>query len=151
MVPLEWLSDLPILSFDEGENIIVEGTQPKRLYFLRNGKVEVESGGLRIAVIKSPGSVLGELSTVLGKPATATVTALEKADFHVADEPLDFLRGNPKIHLQVSRMLAFRLDAATRYLVDVKEQLEGCSDHVGMVDGVLDAIIHRDLKKKLAP
>ena len=105
---------------------------------------------IRVSLIKTPGSVLGELSLLLDIDATATVKALEDATLFVSENPLEYLKSHPELHLHVSKALAYRLNAATRYLVDVKEQLKGCSDHVGMVDGVLDAIIHKDLKKKIA-
>ena len=70
--------------------------------------------------------------------------------FNVAEDPEAYLADHPEVNLHVSKILAIRLEAAAQYLVDVKEQLQGVSDHVGMVDGVLDAILHRDLKKKMA-
>lgn len=146
----ESISALPESSFAPGEEIISEGGHPDRIYFLKSGRVEIVRHGIRVAVIKTPGSVLGELSALLETPATATVRALEPTVVASAPEPLDFLQTNPSVNLHVSRLLAHRLDAASQYLVDVKEQLKDCSDHVGMVDGVLDSIVHRDLKKKAA-
>ncbi|MEM6822296.1 MAG: cyclic nucleotide-binding domain-containing protein [Verrucomicrobiota bacterium] len=149
MFSLEWLTDLPIRSFHEGERIISEGTRSETLLFLKKGRVEVVREMTRVAVIRTQGSVIGELSILLNRPTTAEVFALEDTEFFVAEDPLDFLRKNPEVNLQVSRTLAYRLNAASEYLVDVKDQLNGCSDHVGMVDGVLGAILHRDLKRKV--
>ena len=39
--------------------------------------------------------------------------------------------------------LAERLDAATTYLVDLKRQFEGHSNHLGMVGEVLESLIHQ--------
>lgn len=149
MIPLEWIADLPLASYATGEEVITEGQSPGKIYFLKNGRVEVVRNGTRVALIKTPGSVLGEISVLLNIPATASVIALEETELRVADYPLDFLKENPEVHIHVSKALAYRLDAATKYLVDVKEQLQDCSDHVGLVDGVLDAIVHRDLKNKV--
>ena len=143
------LTHLPVASYSGGETIIAEGTRPGRLYFLKAGEIEVSRNGTRVALIRTAGSVLGEMSLLLEVPATATAIAREPSSLYIADDPLEFLKSHPEIHLEVSRMLAYRLDSASRYLVDVKEQLADCSDHVGMVDGVLDAILHRDLKGKL--
>ncbi len=147
---LESIADLPIAPFASGEVVIAEGSRPTKLYFLKSGRVEIVKGETRVAMIKTPGSVLGEMSLLLDTDATANVIALDTAEFYVADEPLEFLKAHPEVHVQVSKSLAYRLNAATQYLVDVKEQLKDCSDHVGMVDGVLDAILHRDLKKKVS-
>lgn len=143
------LNDLPPREFATGEHLMVEGEQHRSLLFLESGKVEVVRGGQRIAVIKVPGSVLGEMSFLLDRPATADVVAMEPTACRVAEEPLAFLRLHPEVTLEVATGLAMRLDAAARYLVDVKEQMSGISDHVGMVDSVLDKIVHRDLKRQL--
>ena len=143
------LSGLPIVTYAAGDTIIEEGSSPDKLFFLKEGKVSIVRSGTRVALIKTPGSVLGEMSLLLGVTATASAVAQDETTLHVTDAPLEFLKSNPEIHLQVSKALAYRLDSASRYLVDVKEQLADCSDHVGMVDGVLDAIIHNDLKNKV--
>lgn len=122
-----------------------------RLYFLLSGKVQVSRDDVRIAVIKTPGSVLGEMSVLLGVPSTASVVAMEESSFYIAEEPVSFLDAYPKVAIHMARGLAHRLDSATRYMVDVKTQLSGCSDHLGLVDGALDAITHRDLKDKATP
>ncbi|MEM0897613.1 MAG: cyclic nucleotide-binding domain-containing protein [Verrucomicrobiota bacterium] len=146
---LDWLSTLPVREYSSGEEIIRQETCLKELYFLRTGQVEVTKGDTRVTLIKTPGSVLGEISLMLNIDTTATVRAATSASCFVASNPFEFLKSNPEVHMQVSRALAFRLNAATTYLVDVKDQLKDCSDHVGMVDGVIDALVHRDLKKKV--
>jgi len=143
------LKELPLREYPAGERLMVEGEKHRSLLFLESGKVEVVRGGQRIAVIKVPGSVLGEMSFLLERPATADVVAMEPATCRVADEPMEFLRAHPEVALEVATGLAMRLDAAARYLVDVKEQMAGISDHVGMVDSVLDKIVHRDLKRRV--
>ena len=145
---MEPVSDLPVAKFAPGEVLIEEGSRPGKLFFLKSGRIEVTKGGVRVAMIKTPGSVLGEMSVLLDTNATANVIAIDEVEVHAADQPEAFLKAHPDVHFRVSKNLAHRLDAATQYLVDVKEQLGDCSDHVGMVDGVLDAILHRDLKKR---
>ncbi|MEM1157385.1 MAG: cyclic nucleotide-binding domain-containing protein [Verrucomicrobiota bacterium] len=149
MIPLDWIRHLPEKQYSSGEQIVTKGLDHDCLFFLKSGKVEVVRDGYRITLIKTPGSVLGEMSVLLKLPATADVVATKEVSCHVAENPMDFLRQHPDIAVQVGVALAYRVDAATKYLVDVKEQMKDCSDHVGMVDGVLDAIVHRDVKKKL--
>lgn len=143
------ISTLPEISLPEGDVLITEGEELRKIYFLKSGRVEVRRDGMRISLIKTPGSVLGEISVLLQSNATADVIATEDAAFYVAEDPEQFLKDNPEVNLHVSHLLASRLTAATQYLVDVREQLQDCSDHVGMVDGVLDTILHRDLKKRV--
>ena len=39
-------------------------------------------------------------------------------------------------------MTATRLDGLTQYLVDVKQQFAGLTGHLGMVDQILDSLVH---------
>ncbi|MCB1231663.1 MAG: cyclic nucleotide-binding domain-containing protein [Verrucomicrobiae bacterium] len=142
--------ELPVVNVPAGDALIAEGERLDRIYFLKSGRIEVSREGIRLSIIKTPGSVVGEISVLLDTPSTATVVALDEVEVFRCDDPMDFLRGHPEVSLHVSSLLAQRLAAATQYLVDVKEQLKDCSDHVGMVDGVLDSILHRDLKKKIS-
>lgn len=145
----ESISTLPVKSFAAGDEVIVEGVSLDRIYFLKSGRLEVIRDELRVNLIKTPGSVLGEISILLDRPSTATVLAVDDVEMYECEDPLSFLREHPEVTLHVSSLLASRLASATQYLVDVKDQLKDCSDHVGMVDGVLDSILHRDLKQKI--
>jgi hypothetical protein len=43
----------------------------------------------------------------------------------------------------MARILARRLDSLNRYLVNIKEQFRDRADHLGIIDEVLDALMHR--------
>ena len=47
-------------------------------------------------------------------------------------------------------MLARRLDSVNNYLVDVKKQFAG-HDHLSMVDEMLDTLMLRQPKRRVAP
>jgi CRP/FNR family transcriptional regulator, cyclic AMP receptor protein len=51
------------------------------------------------------------------------VRTLEQSEFHVADAPA-LLAGDPTVALYVAAILARRLDAANRSLIEVKRQLQ---------------------------
>jgi CRP-like cAMP-binding protein len=85
------------------------------------------------------------MSALLGGNATATVRALSDAKVCVISEPRDFLMDHPEASLFVAELLAKRLDSLNRYLIDVQRQYEG-HDHIGMVDEVLDSLMHRPHK-----
>jgi CRP-like cAMP-binding protein len=82
------------------------------------------------------------MSVLLGCPHTATVRALKPSRFAVIEHPREFLMSSPESSLEVATLLARRLDALSKYLVDVKRQYEG-HDHLGMVDEVLETLMHR--------
>ena len=104
--------------------------------------MEILRDNMRVAKADEPGVVFGEMSALLGGAATATVRALEPAVFAVIREPRSFLISNPEASLYVAELLARRLDSLNKYLIDVKRQYEG-HDHLGMVDEVLEALMHR--------
>jgi CRP-like cAMP-binding protein len=95
-----------------------------------------------VSVIDQPGAVFGELAALLQTPATATVRARGACTFRVCENPLDFLHARPEVALAIAQMLARRLDALTRYLVDVRMQYADRDDHLGMVDVVLESLSH---------
>jgi CRP/FNR family transcriptional regulator, cyclic AMP receptor protein len=70
------------------------------------------------------------------------VRALKPSSFAIIEDPQQFLSSSAEASLHVARLLAKRLDALNKYLVDVKAQYEG-HDHIGMVDEVLGALMHR--------
>ncbi len=139
---LEQCADLPMETVEPGDVLIAEGSDPGRLLVMAHGSVTVERAGVPFARIDAPGAVFGEMSWILGRQATATVRATARTQVHVMADPAAFLAANPTAALAILRMTASRLDGLTRYLVDVKAQFAGREDHLGMVDGILDALVH---------
>src|SRR3954453_19835666 len=99
------------------------------MFVLLTGEVEVLSEGVRIARAALPGVVFGEMSALLDGPHTATVRALSDSSFAVIADPRGFLENSASASFQVAELLARRLDALNKYLVDVKRQYEG-HDHL---------------------
>lgn len=139
---LELCRDLPECSLAPGECLIEQGRRPETLYLLVEGAVQIERDGRPFARIDAPGAVFGEMSAVLDAPATATVRVLAPSRFRVGRDPLRLLAERPGVALAVLRATAARLDHMTRYLVDVKRQYADLAGHLGMVDEVLDILVH---------
>jgi CRP/FNR family cyclic AMP-dependent transcriptional regulator len=133
---------MPERRFQAGETLLKENHTAGILYILAEGSVEVSKGGVVISRIDSPGSLFGEISVLLETPHTATVKAVTDSRFYMADNPLDFLKSRPEIAVEVSKLLAERLNSMTTYLVDLKTQFEDQDDHLGMVDEVLETLAH---------
>jgi CRP/FNR family transcriptional regulator, cyclic AMP receptor protein len=140
---LDMCEDVPPQELAAGTVLLPEGKRSGHLYVLRSGSVEVLRGDTQVAVVEEPGAVFGEMSVLLNRPHTATVRALTPVTVHVFDDAEKFLRSNPEIAFMVGRLLAGRLNAATTYLADLKQQFEGHSNHLGMVGEVLDTLIHQ--------
>ncbi len=133
----ESLAALPLATYRAGETVLAEGTKTGRLWILKSGAVSVVKGDTEIAKVAEPGAVFGELSALLDKPHTADVRALEKSEFHVADAAL--LLQDPAALLYVTMVLARRVDAANRGLVELKRQLEA-GEPQSLIDATIDRI-----------
>ena len=139
---LRLAADLPSETVGAGDVLIAEGSPAGRMLVLVSGSVVIEHDGVPFARIDSPGAVFGEMSAVLGRTATATARAVEDVVVHVVEDPLDFLSERPGAALAVLRTTASRLDGMTHYLVDVKRQFADQAGHLGLVDQILDVLVH---------
>jgi CRP-like cAMP-binding protein len=135
---LEGLSKLPLRIYQPGEVVLHEGQTTGRLFVLKQGAVEVVSGGQQIAVASEPGAVFGELGVLLDKPHMADVRALEPSTFYCADGKV-FLRVHREAALHVAMILARRLVAAHRNLDGVKSRLSS-DQQGGELGDMIDAV-----------
>jgi CRP/FNR family transcriptional regulator, cyclic AMP receptor protein len=122
------LAGLPVVKHRAREVVLAAGSKTGGLLFLRTGTVEVVKDGVQIASVNAPGSVFGELAVLLDQPHTADVRTLEQSEFYVADGPA-LLAGDPTVAVCVAAILARRLDAANRSLIEVKHQLQAGEPH----------------------
>src|SRR5260370_19091782 len=86
--------------------------------------------------------VSGELSNPLGDNHHDNVNAVKPCAFYVVANPREFLATSPAVCFHVCETLATRLNALLEYLRDIKRQFED-HDHIGMVDQVLETLVHR--------
>jgi CRP/FNR family transcriptional regulator, cyclic AMP receptor protein len=140
---LGWSADLPVVFYPAGAEVIREGEVPGVLLVLVEGAVQVSREGTVISTIDEPGSVFGEVSVLLGGPATATVRSVGGCRFRRSDDPHSFLGAHPGVALAVATSLARRLHTITDYLVDLRRQYADRGDHLGMIDVVLDSLAHQ--------
>jgi CRP/FNR family cyclic AMP-dependent transcriptional regulator len=133
---------LPRRNLEAGATIIEQGDVGGTIFVVVDGRVQIERDGTVLAVLDTPGAVLGEMSTVLERPASASVTAVTDVTLLVALDGAAFLQEHPEVLLEVARTLATRLDNLTGHLVDVKRQYGQEGGHLGMLDDVLSTLMH---------
>lgn len=138
---IESCRGLPERQLAPGDCLIEEGQQTGRLYILAEGVAEVVKSDVTVAVVDERGAFFGEMSLLLGTPHTATVRATTACRFYVVEDTGAFL-GSPDIQLAMSRLLAKRLQMVTTYLADLQQQFAERQDHLGMVDEVLESLLH---------
>ena len=122
------LADLPLVTYQPGEIVIVDGSKTGRLLILKKGVVAIVKEDTEIAKVAEPGAVFGELSVLLDRPHTADVHALETSQFHIANATALFAQ-NPTAALYVATVLAHRLDGANHALIELKNQLQSGEQH----------------------
>lgn len=143
---IEKCRGMPERKFEAGEIVIEEGASGGELLILAEGEVEILKQNYQINTVDSEGSIFGEVSVLLNLPAMATVKTVKASRFLVAENAREFLKENPEVHLHLSTLLAKRLNSVTSYLIDLKQQFEDHDDHLGMVDDVLESLLHHQAK-----
>jgi len=133
---------LPVRAFAAGDVLIEEGRRTGSLYVLREGRVEIRKEDVELTEVSLPGAVFGEVSVLLGVPPMATVRALTDGSCFVVENARSLLADHPEFYEPIACLLASRLSSVSAYLVDVKHQYATRDDHLGMVDEVLETLLH---------
>jgi CRP/FNR family transcriptional regulator, cyclic AMP receptor protein len=132
---------LPRRPLERGEILLVDGEPVRALYVLLEGALRIEKAGALVAIIAEPGACIGEMSLLLGIPATADVSADADSVVAVVDDPHAMLEGEDGLTLALARLLAGRLQVMTTYLADLKNQYADHEGGLGMVDTVLGSLL----------
>jgi len=139
---LQLIAGHKVKDFAPGDVVMEQGSASGSLLVLIKGEVEILRDNIRVAKASLPGAVFGEMSVLLDSAHSATVRALKPSSFAIIENPRQFLGSSADASFHVAKLLAQRLDALNKYLVDVKQQYDG-HDHIGMVDEVLETLMHR--------
>lgn len=110
--------ELRLARFEEGDQLCVAGEASYHAFLLLCGRIRVHRGGVELAVLESPGEIVGETAALSGVTRTASMEAETGTTCAVfnAGELLDFLRTNPECALQLVANLAERLARETGQL-----------------------------------
>lgn len=119
------LKDMQV-SIPSNQIIFNEGDTSREMYILMQGKVEILKNNTRIAIVEGEGSYLGELSTLLGVPRTATVRTMSQCTFIIVggDKVMDFFDASPVLALKLARILADRLAKMNVGYVKLEQRME---------------------------
>ncbi len=139
-------ADLPRRSFDPGDVIIEQGSKFGAIIVMIEGRIGIERDGITIAIMETPGAILGDMSTVLARPATATMRALDSCSVLCADDGDAYLRARPDVLFDVAAALATRLENLTGHLADIQRQYGDDTGHLGMLGDVLSTLMHHQTR-----
>jgi len=111
--------------FRKGQIVFAEGEETRELYILLQGEVEIRKNDRTIAVVREGDTYLGEMSTLLGTPRTATLIAASDCRMICVPENkvTDFFAHSPALGIKLAKVLAQRLQEMNikyeRMLADV--------------------------------
>ena len=100
---LELAHGLPRQSLEPGAVLLVDGEPVQALYVLLEGALRIEKGGVPITTVTEPGACVGEMSLLLGVPATADVVATEPTVVAVVEDARADARGTSRASRSRSR------------------------------------------------
>jgi len=130
----------PQRKLEPGETLVREGEESGDLYILESGRLIVERQGVKIAEIKEPGALVGEMSVLLAKESSATVRAERETTVRVIDNPIPFLERTPIIALHVATLACARLDATSALLVDLRKETAGKASEQSLLNRIFSAL-----------
>ena len=131
----------PVRSLERGDVLIVDAEPLPALFVLIEGGLRIEKAGTLVATVTERGACVGEMSLLLGIPATADVVAAAPSVVAVIEDATTMLEGDARLPLALARLLAARLQVMTTYLVDIRQQYADEEGGLGMVDVVLSALM----------
>lgn len=127
-----------------GDSVISFGESGPPLCVLVSGVLEVRRNDVVLARLSEPGSIVGEMSLLLGTPASADVVAVEPSVVRHIDDAERLFRDVPDFGRHLAMTLARRLHRVTTFLGDLEEQFADRPGTLGLVPAVLQGLLSQE-------
>lgn len=100
-----------VIHYEKDVNLFVEGEMSYDMYILVKGEVRVSIGGESIVRISSPGTLIGEMSSLRIKERSATITTLVSCEFFKIQglRLMETCQEDPQFLVKLAQILANRL------------------------------------------
>ncbi|MEQ1768292.1 MAG: cyclic nucleotide-binding domain-containing protein, partial [Devosia sp.] len=134
----------PINVLAPGETLVAEGASGGTLYVLISGTLSVERDGVKLATLTQPGTLIGEMSVLLGTPASANVRADSEARVRIIADAAKVLATDAHLATKVAATLASRLDATSALLVALSAEHTGKPHEEGLLSRIFHALTVTD-------
>lgn len=103
--------------FHAGDTICREGDSGEYIYILKRGSLGIYKNDNLVSQYDVPGTILGEISIILGDTRTASIKALKASTVSVIRLSLvDLVRNFPSFTVKILKTLAERLKDTTEEL-----------------------------------
>lgn len=141
---LDYCKDLPHKYYEPYQVVLEQGGRTNKIFILAEGEIVIEKEGVEVGEVTEPGTIFGEMSILLDKTHTATVKTASPSKFYVAENGLEFIKSDIEIAFHILKLLANRLDGATTYIVEAKDQYrEEGSYHLDILDTAIENILYK--------
>jgi len=137
-------ADAPTVRLRDREVVIRFGEVDPAVFVLEDGVLEVRRGGVALARVDEPGSMIGELSLLLGTPASADVVAVGEVTLRRLEHPEQLFREVPEFGQFLATMLARRLHRVTSWMGDLQDQFADQPGALGVLPTVLSDLLADD-------
>jgi CRP-like cAMP-binding protein len=138
---VELIADQPTRTLQAGDILMTEGESGGDLHVLLLGELAVERGGVTIATLSNPGTMVGEMSVLLGRPATATVRAAREARVRTLKNAQKALEADAVLAMRVAALVAARLDATSAVLVELSHEHGGKAHEKSLLARVMSTLM----------
>jgi CRP-like cAMP-binding protein len=119
---LELTANRPTRSLATDEVLLAQGDGGGDLFILLSGELSVLRDGVKLATLSQPGTLIGEMSVLLGTRSTATVQAERETKVRVVRNARQILETEPGLAMRVGALVAGRLDATSALVVELSRQ-----------------------------
>ena len=100
--------------FQKGDSVCREGDSGEYIYILKKGSLGVYKDDNLVSQYNTPGTILGEMSIILGESRSASIKALSPSTVSVIRISLnDMVRNFPSFTVKILQVLAKRLKETT--------------------------------------
>ncbi|HWA18513.1 MAG TPA: cyclic nucleotide-binding domain-containing protein [Devosia sp.] len=129
----------PERNLEPGEVLVEQGSPGGDLYILESGRLDIGRDGIAVTTLDQPGSLIGEMSVLLGVPSSATVRASGYARVRVIAGARELLREDAELTFELAALVAARLNSTTALLVSLAREHPGESER-SLLGRILSAI-----------
>jgi len=151
---LSLASSPPSRTLEPNEELIIQGGPGGDLFVLESGELSIERDGVPVTTITTPNALVGEMSVFLGARNSATVRAVGYTTVKVIHDARKALLADSELALELSALVARRLDATTALLVQLNNEQPNKAEQ-GLLSRLLSAVHlsggdeHRTIRENL--
>lgn len=136
---LSLAASFPERNLEPDDVLVVQDSPGGDLFILESGKLAIERDGIAVTILEQPGSLIGEMSVLLGIPSSATVRASGYARVRAIAGARDLLLQDAALSFELAALVAGRLNSTTALLVNLAKEHPGRGEQT-LLARILSAI-----------